>query len=202
MNRKFDKKGLLVVLSSPSGGGKTSIYRELLIRNPSYKYSVSATTRPPRPGEQNGVDYFFYDDNKFVDMIAKGEFIEWAWVHGYRYGTLRQTLQEALSSASVMLFDLDVQGAKSIKQRFPEDAVTIFILPPSRPELERRLRVRGTDSDEIIKLRLKNADEEIARISEFDYIVNNDILESCVQKIECIITAELCKTHRILPIEW
>lgn len=196
------KKGLLVVLASPSGGGKTSIYRELLARNPSYKYSVSATTRPPRQGEQNGVDYFFYDDNKFVEMIANGEFIEWAWVHGYRYGTLKRTLQEALSSASVMLFDLDVQGAKSIKQRFPDDTVTIFILPPSRAELERRLRVRGTDSDEIIKLRLKNADEEVARIGEFDYILVNDILESCVQKIECIITAELCKTHRFLPIEW
>lgn len=199
---KDKPKGLLVVLSSPSGGGKTSIYRGLLELNPSYRYSVSVTTRPPRPGEQDGIDYFFYDDEKFSQLILQGKFVEWALVHGYRYGTLKETVYNALASGDVLLFDLDVQGAESIKQEFFEDAISVFILPPSRAELERRLHERKTDSDEMIKLRLRNADEEVAKANRFDYIVINDILENCIKKIDCIIKAELCRARRMLPIEW
>ncbi len=191
---------MLVVLSSPSGGGKTTVYRALLERHPDFMYSVSATTRPPRPNERNGVDYHFLSDEEFERRVEAGDFVEWAWVHGHRYGTLHATVKSALARGAVMLFDLDVQGAAAMKAAYPAQTITIFILPPSRKELARRLFARGTDSQEVIEVRLRNADEEVKRAHEYDYIVINDDLAACIDTVDCIIRSELCRPHRVLPI--
>jgi len=134
------RKGLLVILSSPSGGGKTSVYKGLLSRHEDFLYSISVTTRPKRADEKDGVDYFFVSDDEFDTMIEKKEFVEWAWVHGYRYGTLKKFVDKALVEGRVMLFDVDVQGAESIRKAYPQHSVRIFIIPPTKEELERRLR--------------------------------------------------------------
>ena len=194
------QKGLLVVISSPSGGGKTTVYRAILARHSEYKYSVSATTRPPRPNEQHGVDYFFLSDEEFDQKLANGEFVEWAWVHGHRYGTLKKFVEEALANDEVLIFDLDVQGAAAIKSAYPHNAVLIFLLPPSREELKQRLLRRGTDAPEEIEQRLKNAEKEVKRIPEYDYLVINDDLQKCIDKVDAIITAELCRPFRVLPV--
>ena len=191
-----NSKGLLVVLLSPSGGGKTTIYRAILERHPEFMYSISATTRPPRINEINGVDYIFLSDDEFLNKIDNGEFIEWAFVHGYRYGTLRATVESALKKGAVMLFDLDVQGADAMKKKFPEDVVNIFILPPTREELKRRLIMRKTDKEDVIELRLRNADAEVKKAMEYDYIVINDDLNIAIDKVDAIISAELCRPQR------
>lgn len=197
------RKGLLVVLSSPSGGGKTTIFHAILKKHPNYSYSISTTTRPPRANEKNGMDYHFISEKQFLEKIKKGEFVEWAFVHGYRYGTLKTTVQEAFERESIILFDLDVQGAESMKKAFPIDAVNIFILPPTPVELEKRLRARKSDSDKVIEQRLKNAEEEIKRTPHYDYVVINDELEWAVSQVDFIIEAELCRPRRILPLpEW
>ena len=189
------------MISSPSGGGKTTVFRAILKWRPMYRYSVSVTTRPPRRNETHGNDYFFISDDEFDNKIESGEFAEWAWVHGYRYGTLEQSINDALDTGDVIIFDLDVQGADSIKKAFPEEAILIFILPPSREELSRRLYARKTDMQDVIEQRIKNADEEVRRIYEYDYLVVNDALETCIDNVDSIISAELCRPGRILPIE-
>ena len=194
-------KGLLVVLSSPSGGGKTTIYRAILGRHADYLYSVSATTRPPRGNEHDGVDYHFLSEEKFMRKIEAGDFVEWAYVHGHRYGTLKSASKEALEKGAVMLLDLDVQGADSMKKAFPEHAVNIFILPPARVELEKRLRARGTDSPDVIAQRLINAEGEIRQALSYDYLAINDDLTKCIDVVDSIITAELCRPWRVLPLE-
>ncbi|MCD6417362.1 guanylate kinase [bacterium] len=195
------RRGILIVLSSPSGGGKTTIYRAILERHPSYKYSVSATTRPMRNGEVDGIDYHFLTDEEFLRKIDAGEFVEWAFVHGYRYGTLKSTVNDALSSGEVLLFDLDVQGADAMQKAFPDDVVNIFILPPSREELRRRLTARKTDQPDVINLRLRNAENEVKKAVNYDYIVINDDLETAISQVDAIITAELCRPAMQLPIE-
>ncbi|MCD6532382.1 guanylate kinase [bacterium] len=194
------RKGLLVVISSPSGGGKTTVYRAILSRHPDYKYSVSTTTRPPRTNERHGVDYFFLSDEEFDEKIKNGEFVEWAYVHGHRYGTLKKFVEESLASDEVLIFDLDVQGAASMKAAYPDESVLIFLLPPSREELRQRLIRRGTDPIEVIEQRLKNAEQEIKRIPEYDYLVINDDLQQCIDRVDAIITAELCRPFRVLPV--
>ncbi len=195
-----NRNGILIVLSSPSGGGKTTIYRAVLKQHPEYKYSVSATTRPRRGKEQDGTDYFFLSDEEFLEKVDNGEFVEWAFVHGYRYGTLKSTVRDALSHGDVLLFDLDVQGADAMKKAFPDDVVNIFILPPSREELRKRLTARKTDQPDVINLRLRNAEGEVKKAITYDYIVINDDLDTAINRVDSIITAELCRPEMQLPI--
>jgi guanylate kinase len=181
----LSRKGI-VVISAPSGSGKTTIYREILKRNPALRFSVSYTTRNRREGEAGGRDYFFVDRGDFEKMAREGRFVEWAPVHGELYGTERRQIDECLAEGKVLLLDVDVQGAMSVMREFPE-AVTIFIEPPSLDELERRLRRRGTESDESIRLRLINAKRELEYRKYFQYIVINDQLDESIKQIEDII---------------
>jgi len=179
-------KGTLFVISSPSGGGKSTIISRLLKNDKNLKYSVSATTRKPRKGEVNGIDYYFLSENEFKEKIKKGEFLEWAEVHNNYYGTLRSQIENTLNRGHNVILDIDVQGGSSVKKIMPE-AVLIFLMPPSLEELEKRLRNRGTDSEEDIKKRLENARHEIDQSSKYDFkVVNNEISET-VTMVEKII---------------
>ena len=191
-----DYTGILLVISSPSGGGKTSIYRALLESGPPYEFSVSVTTRPPRGGEEDGVHYRFIGDEEFERLVEEDSLAEWAEVHGHRYGTRKEYVERALDSGRVMIFEIDVQGARQLREAYPEHVVSVFIVPPSPQELERRLRERGTDDDDEIELRLKNARDEIKSYNEFDYLVYNDILKDAVADVKSIVRAELQKTKR------
>jgi len=189
------RRGFLVVLSGPSGAGKNTLLNAVLPKVPDLKYSVSATTRPPRPGERDGVDYFFLDDSAFDAMIARGELLEWAEFAGYRYGTPRRFVEESLEQGYTVITDIDIQGARQIKQRMPS-GVFVFLLPPSLDELQRRLKKRGTDSSEAIDRRLKIALEEVAAIVDYDYwILNSDLEEACEQLVS-IIRAERARVSR------
>jgi guanylate kinase len=189
-------KGLLVVISAPSGTGKTTLTHMLLKEFPNMEFSVSYTTRPPRPGEVNGKDYFFVDRETFERMIEEGDFLEWAEVYGNLYGTSKSQVLKALNEGKDIILDIDTQGALQVKKNFPE-AVLIFVLPPSLSELERRLRRRGTDDEETIERRLRVVREEIKRAPLYDYIVVNDVLEIAFENLKSIIRAEKCKTERL-----
>ena len=190
------QKGLLIVISAPSGTDKTTLCHMLLEEFPNMEFSISYTTRKPRPGELNGRDYFFVDRKTFERMIEEGDFLEWAEVYGNLYGTSKSQVLKALKEGKDILLDIDTQGALQVKKNFPE-AVLIFILPPSLKELERRLKKRGTDDEETIKKRLQIAREEIRKALEYDYIVVNDILEVAFERLRSIITAEKCRTDRL-----
>ncbi len=192
------EKGLLVVISAPSGTGKTTLCHMLLEEFENMEFSVSYTTRIPREGEINGRDYFFVDRETFERMIEEGDFLEWAEVYGNLYGTSKSQVIKAIESGKDVLLDIDVQGALQVKNNFPE-AVLIFILPPSLKELEKRLRKRGTDSGEAIERRLRIAREEIRKSIYYDYLVVNDVLEVAFNKLKSIITAEKCRTERVIP---
>ncbi|MHB8418162.1 MAG: guanylate kinase [Myxococcales bacterium] len=185
---------LLLILSAPSGAGKTTLARLLLAAEPRARLSVSTTTRAPRGQEVEGRDYHFADEAEFQRMVERGEFLEWARVHGFRYGTSRATVERSLGDAgSLTIFDIDVQGGSAIKAHFPQ-AVTVFILPPSLAELEARLRGRGTDSEEVIQLRLEAARSEILRgLAEYDYLVVNRLLEEAVADLRAIVRAARCR---------
>ena len=189
-------KGLLIVISAPSGTGKTTLTHMLLKEFPNMEFSVSYTTRKPRPGEVNGKDYFFVDRETFERMIEEGDFLEWAEVYGNLYGTSKSQVIKALNEGKDILLDIDTQGALQVKRNFPE-AVLIFILPPSFKELERRLRSRGTDDEETIERRLKIARVEVERAPLYDYIVVNDRLEKAYEKLKSIVIAEKCRTERL-----
>jgi guanylate kinase len=195
---QLQRKGILIVVSSPSGGGKSTILRQLLAGDPTLDYSVSTTTRPPRSGELDGEAYFFVSDERFDQIIREGRFYEWAHVHGYRYGTRRDIIEEKLARGRDVLLDLDTQGALSVKRLAP-DSVIVFLLPPSMEVLEQRLRARNLDSDETIELRLKNARDEIACAENYDYIVINDKLSDTVETVRAIIRAERHRPPRSSP---
>ena len=190
------RRGLLIVLSSPSGAGKTTISRMLLEADPEIAMSVSATTRPKRPGEVEGRDYYFVDDAEFDRQIDAGEFVEWAPVFGFRYGTPKAPVKDALRQGRDILFDIDWQGTQQLKAAMGEDLVSIFLLPPSMTELERRLRARGTDGEEVIADRMARADAEISHWPEYEYVLVNRDTEECLTQVQAIVAAERLKTRR------
>lgn len=187
------RRGLLIVLSSPSGAGKTTISRMLLDSDPEISMSVSATTRPKRPGEADGVDYHFVTDAEFDRMIAAGEFVEWAHVFDYRYGTPKNPVKASLKQGRDILFDIDWQGARQLEPDFGEHLVTIFLLPPSLAELERRLRARSTDAEDVILSRMRRAADEISHWAEYEYVLVNDDMDACLAKVQAIVSAERSK---------
>jgi len=195
MGYKAKYPGLAVILSSPSGTGKTSICHGLLKRHEDFRFSVSATTRPPRRYERDGIDYHFVSERKFDYMVNNNEFAEWANVFGYRYGTPFSEIERAVSRGQVLLCDVDVQGGMSLKKSHKE-AATIFVIPPSLAELKRRLYKRRTDSRGQLKLRLKTAIWELEFWNKYDYIIINDDLKVAVDEVDKIIAAERAKTAR------
>jgi guanylate kinase len=181
--------GQLLVLSAPSGAGKTTLARRFVAETPGAGFSISATTRARRGQERDGVDYHFVTPARFEEMVRQGAFAEWAEVHGSRYGTLRATVEEALAQRRVVVFDIDVQGGAAIRALWPEETVTVFVLPPSPAELERRLRGRSTDSDEAVRARLAAARAEVARGAlRYDYLLVNDDLEEALARLRAIST--------------
>jgi len=179
------------VLSAPSGAGKTTLARLFVAGTPDACFSVSATTRAPRGKERDGVDYRFLESSRFREMVARGEFAEWAEVHGRLYGTPRANVEDALRSGRVAVFDIDVQGGLQIKSHWPREAVTVLLVPPTPAELERRLRGRSTDSDESIRARLAAARAEVlAAAHRYDYVVVNDQLEEALEQLVAISRAE------------
>ena len=189
------RAGLLLVISSPSGAGKSSIARALLA-DPLLDLSVSATTRPPRVGERDGEDYHFVDDAEFGRLVAADHFIEWARVFRHQYGTPLAPLEERLASGHDVLFDIDWQGTQQLHAKRPDATVRVFILPPSMAELERRLRARRTDSDEVIAGRMARAAAEISHWAEYDYVLVNDDFDRCLDQVRTILAAERLARHR------
>ncbi|HEX2802477.1 MAG TPA: guanylate kinase [Sphingomicrobium sp.] len=190
------RRGLLIVLSSPSGAGKTTLSRMLMETDPSITMSVSATTRPKRPGEVEGADYNFVDESEFDRLIAADEFVEWAPVFGYRYGTPKAPVKAALKDGRDILFDIDWQGTQQLHAAMGEDLVRIFLLPPSMSELEERLNNRGTDSDGVIADRMARAEAEISHWAEYDYVLVNEDASRCLAEIRTIVAAERLKRAR------
>ncbi|HEU4825341.1 MAG TPA: guanylate kinase [Dongiaceae bacterium] len=190
------RRGLMLVLSSPSGAGKTTISRRLLTVEPGLVLSISATTRPMRPGETDGADYHFVDRTVFERMIAEGAFLEYAKVFDHRYGTPRAPVEQSLASGRDVLFDIDWQGTQQLAQSAREDLVSVFILPPSVGALEQRLKSRAQDSAEVVAGRMAKAADEMSHWAEYDYIIVNDDLEVSIQRVRAILLAERLKRHR------
>lgn len=195
-HHRFDRRGILFIVSSPSGAGKSTISRMLLEQEPGLEMSVSATTRPPRPGEVDGIDYHFVSLARFKDMVGDNEFLEWAHVFDHRYGTPREPVERALAEGRDVLFDVDWQGAQQLYQQVGGDVVRVFIFPPSLPELERRLRDRGTDSEEVIAGRMARAAAEISHWDGYDYVLVNDDVTRCFEDVRTILRAERLKRSR------
>jgi guanylate kinase len=194
-------RGVLVIVSSPSGAGKTTLTRRLLAEfGPRLEFSVSYTTRPMRRGEKDGVDYHFVDNTTFDKMVDKGEFAEWANVHGNKYGTTVAAVREALEGGRHVLFDIDYQGARQLKARFEREAVLVFVLPPSLEVLEERLRKRATDAPEAIERRLINAQEEFNVLKQYglyQYLIVNDDLPRAYDRLRAIYVASLAAIDRM-----
>lgn len=187
------RRGVLIVLSSPSGAGKSTIARMLLEADGEVSMSISATTRPMRPGEVDHLDYHFVADGEFDRMIEAGEFVEWATVFGHRYGTPKAPVKQGLKEGRDILFDIDWQGARQLEPDFGEHLVTIFLLPPSMDELERRLRARGTDPEDVIASRMRRAADEINHWAEYEYVLVNSDMGQCLDRVRAIVAAERSK---------
>ena len=197
---KLKRRGLMLVLSSPSGAGKTTISRQLLARDQNLTMSVSATTRPMRPGEKDGVDYYFVEPTEFNLMINRRELLEYAKVFGNYYGTPTGAVERALSIGKDVIFDIDWQGSQQIAERAREDLVSIFILPPSTAELDRRLQNRAQDTETVVSARMAKAPSEMSHYAEYDFIVVNHNIEESVAQVEAIIAAERLRRHRMIGL--
>ena len=193
---KIARRGLMLVLSSPSGAGKTTLSRLLLERDSTLELSVSVTTRKPRPGEVNGRDYHFIDGGRFDAMVSRGELLEWAEVFGNRYGTPRAPVARALAAGRDVLFDIDWQGTQQLRENGREDLVSVFVLPPSIPDLEARLRSRAQDDDDVIHARMSKASDEMSHWAEYDYIVINHDVDAAFAEVQSILKAERLKRER------
>jgi guanylate kinase len=190
MSSEPSRPGLMLVLSAPSGAGKTTLARRFVQRHADATFSISATTRAPRGTERDGVDYHFVTPGRFEAMVAEGALAEWAEVHGRRYGTLRATVDRSLAAGQIAVFDIDVQGGAQLKAAYPAQAVTVFILPPDEAELARRLRGRSTESEAAIEARLAVARVEVARgLAGYEYVLLNDEVEGALERLELIVVA-------------
>lgn len=188
--------GLLLILSAPSGAGKTSLYRALLGRMDGVVASVSHTTRPPRPGETDGVDYHFVDPDEFERLVAAGAFLEHARVFDRAYGTSKEAVERQRAAGNDVVLEIDWQGARQIRERVP-DAVSVFVLPPSRAALRERLEGRGQDDAEVIERRMREAEAEISHYAEYDYVIVNDDFEDAIASLTGVVRAERCRlVHR------
>ncbi|MEE8438729.1 MAG: guanylate kinase [Micropepsaceae bacterium] len=190
------RRGLMLVISSPSGAGKSTLAHHLLQSDENIVLSVSATTRTKRPGEVEGSDYFFVTPQRFEEMVAQDEFLEHATVFGNQYGTPRKSVEDVLESGRDVLFDIDWQGTQQLEQKAKDDLVRVFILPPSREELERRLRARAEDSADVVVKRMAKANDEISHWAEYDYIILNDDIAQARTQLESILSAERLKRRR------
>lgn len=191
------RKGLLLILSSPSGAGKSSLARRLLDSDPSMQFSVSATTRAPRRGEVDGREYYFRTDAEFLEMVDAGEMLEHAEVFGHRYGTPRAPVEAAIAAGRDVIFDVDWQGGKQIRASdLAPDVVSVFILPPSIAELDRRLHARNQDSADTVERRMKAARSEISHWDEYDFVLTNDDFDRCTQDLQAILSAERLRRFR------
>jgi guanylate kinase len=196
MKPQISRRGLMLVLSSPSGAGKTSIARELLSREKNLIMSVSATTRPKRPSEVEGKDYYFVTPEAFEGMVTRGEFLEHATVFGNRYGTPMAPVEKALAAGRDVLFDIDWQGTQQIDDKMPDDLVKVFILPPSTKDLEKRLTTRAQDPPEVVARRMAEAAAEMSRYREYRYIIINRDLKTSVDEVQAILTTERLRLER------
>ncbi len=192
----IERRGLMLVLSSPSGAGKTTISRKLLEREADLMLSVSVTTRPKRPKERGGVDYSFIDQAAFDRMVENDEFLEHAMVFGNAYGTPRATVAEALEQGRDVLFDIDWQGTQQLTEKARDDLVSVFVLPPSTGELERRLRARAQDPEDVVRGRMAKAADEMSHWAEYDYVIVNTDIETSVTEVQEVLHAERLKRDR------
>ena len=190
------RRGLMLVLSSPSGAGKSTLARHLLESDANVAMSISMTTRPKRPGEEEGRDYFFVTPDQFAEMVEQEKFLEHATVFGHQYGTPKEAVEEALAAGRDVLFDIDWQGTQQLEQKGKGDLVRVFILPPSREELERRLSTRAEDSAEVVAKRMAKASDEISHWPEYDYIILNDDIRLAQEQLKSILSAERLKRRR------
>ena len=188
---------MILLISGPSGAGKSTVYHELMRREPRLGFSVSTTTRPPREGEHDGIDYHFVDDATFARLVAADEFLEWADVHDKRYGTRRAHVEAMEEAGRIPLLDIDVQGGVQVMERCGDAVVSVFLWPPSWEELESRLRGRGTESDDKVSTRLANARWEVDFARHYDYWVVNDDVDAAVSRLQAIICAEECRRVRL-----
>ena len=195
-NNKIQRSGILFVISSPSGAGKTTLARKLIEIDNNIELSISVTTRHPRKLEKNNIDYIFVDEKSFRKMIKEDRFLEHAEVFGNKYGTLKKPIIEKLEKGRDILFDIDWQGTQELKEKESEHLVSVFVLPPSTIELEKRLLNRAQDSKEVVKKRMSEATSEMTHWAEYDYVIINDKLEKTLQKLVAIITAERLKRRR------
>lgn len=193
----YSQQGMMIVLSGPSGAGKGTLKNEYMKRHNNAVFSVSMTTRPPRPGEIDGTDYYFTNQAAFQSILANEGFLEWAQVHGEYYGTPKQFALNTLTENKDIVLDIDVQGALQVKKSYPQ-ALMIFIIPPSVEILEQRLRRRGTETEEKIQRRLANAKKELSLMNQYDYVVINTTIEEAYQRLNAIITAEKCRYSRLI----
>lgn len=194
------RRGLLLVLSSPSGAGKTTLAKRVLSADRNIGLSVSVTTRTPRPGEQEGADYYFRNEKQFLAQRDAGDLLEWAKVFGNYYGTPRAPVEAAIASGRDLLFDIDWQGAQQLKEKLPQDLVRVFVLPPSAQVLENRLRGRAADPPDVVAKRMAEAASEMSHWPEYDYVIVNGDLETSVAELIAILTAERLKRERLIGL--